>query len=468
MQEPYRKGSSLTTLLSILKEDLYNSLCMKGTNLRAGLLVLQIILLIALASGAAESFSAQTSTPKILVAPLFGTVEMNESSWPKLAYTYVVGDILRLHPDFNVATYSQQDKVVKDFLINRQEVSEENLSRYAKESGSRYILTGYIKEDYIFILLFDADLNSSEDLAGFNYVENRVSIAWQKVIYKKLLEIFDIPDRVPEEQLLNDYESFERFAKALVFKYLGMTKYGVQSSFSQKEWQESLRCFEEAKEGAWHSPMFRLSYAIALDMVGMKRRAYDIYVSLKDFPNLKELPIWEGVKARMAQDLKFLAYQSWLDADLEEALEEYREAQKSAPEMVELKYWEGRVLFEMGKIREGIEAFRRVLAASPGHREAKYFIGKGEKYLKYGKSSFDYFEKGVVTYKKNPSEAISHFRKALEDNPDFFEAKVWLIRIFVQLGDRKNAEAIYQTLTDFEKNSEQVRALMKGEQSKRE
>ena len=54
--------------------------------------------------------------------------------------------------------------------------------------------------------------------------------------------------------------------------------------------------------------------------------------------------------------------------------------------------------------------------------------------------AFQSFQQGQELYGSNFPEAIAHFRRALEIDPEFHSARYWLIWAYLETGDRARAK----------------------------
>ena len=107
---------------------------------------------------------------------------------------------------------------------------------------------------------------------------------------------------------------------------------------------------------------------------------------------------------------------------LDEALKEFKQAAKLAPDAAVVHYWVGRAYYFKKEPERAIAKFKKVLDLEPKNYRALAMIGR---ILSLDKAKLD--------------EAISYLNDALSINPDYAEARFDLGRIYAQKGDAKRA-----------------------------
>jgi tetratricopeptide (TPR) repeat protein len=119
----------------------------------------------------------------------------------------------------------------------------------------------------------------------------------------------------------------------------------------------------------------------------------------------------------MAQGQKFLQ-----DQKIDEALKEFQEAVRLAPESPPAHFWLGRVYFYREDKEQAEKSFKKVLDLEPENYHAMAWLGK------------------LYSFQKDKLEqAHAYLQKSLEASPENLEAHFDLGRIYAMQGERDNA-----------------------------
>ena len=119
----------------------------------------------------------------------------------------------------------------------------------------------------------------------------------------------------------------------------------------------------------------------------------------------------------LAQGQKFLQEQK-----IDEALKEFQETVRLAPDSPVAYFWLGRVYFYRKDKEQAEKSFKKVLELAPDNYHAMAWLGK--------LYSLD---------KDKLEQAQSYLQKSLEESPENLEAHFDLARIYAMRGERDNA-----------------------------
>jgi tetratricopeptide (TPR) repeat protein len=119
----------------------------------------------------------------------------------------------------------------------------------------------------------------------------------------------------------------------------------------------------------------------------------------------------------------------WIDQKPDEALKEFQEAARLAPDSPLVHYWLGKAHFFRQEKEQAEKAFKKVLELDPKHYQA--MTGLGRLY------SFD---------KNKLDQAEKLLQEALEESPDNLEAHFSLGMVYIMQGEQKKASREFSFL----------------------
>lgn len=120
-------------------------------------------------------------------------------------------------------------------------------------------------------------------------------------------------------------------------------------------------------------------------------------------------------------------------------------------EMIEARYWLGRVFYEIGKLKDSLSSWQKVLEIDPYYPRAQYFYDKVENSIKYGKQAYSHYEAGYNLYEQRLfEEAIYEYRQGVRSNPNFSSAYYWLGRIYYERGNYPEAASNWKEVMRLE------------------
>ncbi len=115
-----------------------------------------------------------------------------------------------------------------------------------------------------------------------------------------------------------------------------------------------------------------------------------------------------------------------LQGNVEESEKCHREALRVAPDYVEGHYNLGVVLAQENKLKEAIESYRQALRLRPDFLEVRFNLAN------------------ALARNGDPVEAEEQYRKVLKENPDFADARINLGNLLASRGDYDKAEKEYR------------------------
>lgn len=146
------------------------------------------------------------------------------------------------------------------------------------------------------------------------------------------------------------------------------------------------------------------------------------------------------------------AYRAGLTAygagDLPAAAEAFASATAEAPSWTEARRWHARALFEAGR-DEAVAAWERVVAASPDDETARWFLQRARLQRTVGRSAMLAADDArAASEAGDPAAALAAWRRALDEAPDWTDARLGLARAATAVGDPDVAQRAWTALLD--------------------
>jgi tetratricopeptide (TPR) repeat protein len=195
-----------------------------------------------------------------------------------------------------------------------------------------------------------------------------------------------------------------------------------------------------------------LKRADARDIPSICLDLLDLYKKLEWFSKeehlLKQMtgPKWgetlfkenrQALLKRLFQTLVFKAGFNFYNNDFNGADQALKEAQNLGFTDWEAQYLWARTALEQGGYKRALDICSNIesnLKNKTGelasvYNKSRYLTKKIKGYIKYTRNAYDFYEKGYLAYSgKDYKGAVILFEKALNENPDFRQARVWLKR----------------------------------------
>lgn len=141
-----------------------------------------------------------------------------------------------------------------------------------------------------------------------------------------------------------------------------------------------------------------------------------------------------------AQTMFDQGYNLYQTGRTEEAIQFFMEAVSTMPQFTKAWFWLARTYMEQNLVDEAIWAWRKVVELDPTDTQSAYFLRKVQNWKIYGKTAWETYEQGQIAYQQeNYSQAVVHFREAIQANPTFEQAWYWRGISSLKLGDRADA-----------------------------
>ncbi|OIP69505.1 hypothetical protein AUK42_05125 [Candidatus Atribacteria bacterium CG2_30_33_13] len=245
------------------------------------------------------------------------------------------------------------------------------------------------------------------------------------------------------EALSNYYKCLDSRDKAIV------TYQGADFP-SKKLWAEAIEYGERA---VVIDPKYADGYYLLAEIYNRTHWTIKEAESLNKFIQLVEANQMEnkGIYEKAAQAYFRLGYAFYSKKDHQQAIEYFNSALKYNPDLLEAHLYLVQIYYDMGEIGLSLDECEEVLRIDPQNKEIPWFIKKNEQAKKYGRETYENYEKGYLAYKKrNFEEAIPYFKLAILKNPNFKEPHYYLALSYYEAGDLDNSISQWEKVIEID------------------
>ena len=234
-------------------------------------------------------------------------------------------------------------------------------------------------------------------------------------------------------------EALSNYYKCLASKDQAITQYQGIDYPSKKLWAEAIKYGESA---VVIDPQYADAYYLLAEIYNRTHWTIKEAESLNKFVQLVETNQIEnkGIYEKAAQAYFRLGYAFYSKKDPKQAIEYFNFALKYNPDLLEAHTYLGQIYYDMGETSLSIKEHEEVLRINPQNKEVSSFIKRDEQVKKYGRETYENYEKGYSAYKNGDFEgAMQYYKLAIFKNPNFKEAHYFLAKSYYEIGDLDNA-----------------------------
>lgn len=141
-----------------------------------------------------------------------------------------------------------------------------------------------------------------------------------------------------------------------------------------------------------------------------------------------------------------LGYAAYQRGDFEVALGKFQTASDLTPDDPQPYEWMGRIHLESGNTLAAHQNWQKAVQLRPSATN-RYFLELTRSSLNYGREAVSAFYLGYEAYSVGRrSEALGHFSRALQAAPSWLEARRWVGRIQLELGNAAEALRVWREI----------------------
>jgi len=212
---------------------------------------------------------------------------------------------------------------------------------------------------------------------------------------------------------------------------------GVANTPDRPLWREAIRLGEAARELAPGSPEVLRFLGETYSALSWDVRAWGVWTDYLDAGGELDAE----ALAMLSEAGRRLGYARYNAGDLAGAEAIFARLLDLDPSNLDAVTWLGRIAFERGDAEAARGYWERVLEGRPDDAVARYYLGRTESQLQYGKEASEAFYEGLSAYEAGDFEAaLEAFIRAAEANPELEEALTWAGRVALELGRPRIAQ----------------------------
>ncbi|HER24871.1 MAG TPA: tetratricopeptide repeat protein [Candidatus Atribacteria bacterium] len=234
-------------------------------------------------------------------------------------------------------------------------------------------------------------------------------------------------------------DALSNYNKSLDLMNKAIAEYGGIDYPSKKLWAEAIEYGEKAITA---DPKFAEAYYLLAEIYNRTHwtirevNSLNSFIQLVEDNQLKSKDIYK----KAAQAYFRLGYSFYSKGEQEQAIKYFISSTKYDPDLLEPRLHLVQIYFDKGEIGLSLDQCEEVLRIDPQNKEISWFIKKNEQSKKYGRSAYENYEKGYLSYKNgNFKEAITYFKSSIFANPDFKEPHYYLALSYYEIGDLDNS-----------------------------
>ncbi|HOO56032.1 MAG TPA: tetratricopeptide repeat protein [bacterium] len=147
--------------------------------------------------------------------------------------------------------------------------------------------------------------------------------------------------------------------------------------------------------------------------------------------NYPDGPKAEYARKKAAENRRWLGINFYnLGEGMDKVIHQLKIAIRHDPGLLEAYYWLGRIYIEDGKFDEAVEILEELVTRDGGNPKAKWLLKEANGMKEIGGEAYVAYREGYKLYEEGKyNEAIKKYESAIDNNPKFVKAYMWIARI---------------------------------------
>jgi tetratricopeptide (TPR) repeat protein len=229
----------------------------------------------------------------------------------------------------------------------------------------------------------------------------------------------------------------------------------------KKEYKKAATEYKKTIEAKGEKEALVVKLAEAYDAAkwhGMSVQAWERYIKL--FPNGKDS---DRAKKRAAAERRWMGVNFYnLGEGMDKVIHQLKLAVELDPSLLEAYYWLGRVYVEEGMLDEAVSILEKLTAMDPKDKKAAWLLKEAKGMKDVGGAAYVSYREGFNLYEKGMlNEALAKYSKAVELNPGFAAAHVWIARILLETEQYSLSEKSWKRVLELEPDNKRAEWFMK-------
>lgn len=330
------------------------------------------------------------------------------------------------------------------------EIDKSLLIQFSENLNTEIIFFGYfyLSSTSTLNLTLKKYDNSTGEITTFRdfIVENTDIVNLKDKVVSFILKELNVELLIKEEDKLPEIpttslDALSNYNKSLDLMDRAIIEYAGVDYPSKKLWAEAIEYGEKAIAA---DPKFADAYYLLAEIYHRTHwtvkevNSLNSFIQLVEDNQLKSKDIYK----KASQAYFRLGYAFYSKGDYEQAIKYFISSVKYDPDLLDAHLYLVQIYYDRGEIGLSLDEAKEVLRIDPQNKgkEISWIIKKNEQSQKYGRTAYENYEKGYLSYKNgNLEEAVSYFKSAILANPSFKEPHYYLALSYYQIGDLDNS-----------------------------